>query len=286
MGRAYLAISIVTVLWAANFTIAQFATREFDPLFIAAVRVILTGLVFYPFLPRSERPVEKSDWKAILPLSLSGILTNHVCFALGISRTTPSHSAVMHALVPVWVGVVAFFVIRERPAGLALAGMALAVGGALVVILGRPKGLPRDTLVGDLITLVGIVGFSFYTVYGRRAVGQMGGFRAVTFAFLFAVPAMIPLLVIGALRTDWSALTWKGWAAIAYMWIFANMVAYRLHIFALSRLTAGEVAAFTDIQPAIGIGISVLAGRDTLSAPLVVGAAVALGGVILVQLRR
>src|SRR5262249_17009974 len=92
-------------------------------------------------------------------------------------------------------------------------------------------------------------------------------------------------LVYGASRMNWSQVTWKGWAALAYMLVFANMIAYLLHSYALSRLRAGQVAAFTNLQPAIAIGISVLAGYPWRPS-LFVRAALALAGVVMVQLRR
>ena len=51
-------------------------------------------------------------------------------------------------------------------------------------------------------------------------------------------------------------------------------------------LVAGQTAAFVDLQPAIGIGIAVLFHVDVVTPHLLAGAAVALAGVVLVQLRR
>jgi len=286
MARAYTAISIVTVLWATNFTVAKFATKEFDPLFIASFRVFVTSAIFYSCLPRAERKFDWSDFKSIVPLSLSGILGNHVFFASGIKYTTPSHSAVIHALLPVFVGVVAYVILKERLGPMAFVGMAMAVAGALLVVVKASQAEFRDTVVGDVLTAMGILSFSFYIVLGRRLVSRMGSFRAVTFAFVFAIPFMVPVLVIGLVRQHWELVTWKGIAALGYMLVFANIVAYILHLFALTRLTAGQVAAFVDLQPAIGISIAVMFNMDVLTPNLLIGAAVALAGVVLVQLRR
>lgn len=286
MGRAYVAISIVTVLWATNFTVAKFATREFDPFFIASFRVFVTSAIFYACLPRDQRKFDLADFKAIVPLSLTGILGNHVFFASGIKYTTPSHSAVIHALLPVFVGVVAFFILRERLGPAAFLGMALAVAGALIVVLRSSTAELRGTLFGDTLTAAGILAFSFYIVLGRRLVSRMGSFRAVTFAFVFALPFMVPILVAGLMRQDWALVTWRGMAALGYMLVFANIIAYILHLFALTRLTAGQVAAFVDLQPAIGITVAVAFNMDVLTPHLLIGAAVALAGVVLVQLRR
>jgi drug/metabolite transporter (DMT)-like permease len=286
MKRAYAAISLVTFLWAANFTAAKIGTARLDPFFIAGVRVLATAAVYVLLLPAEQRRLRPGDLRLILPLALTGISINHLCFAAGIQITTPSHSAIIHALIPVFVAVAAWFMIRERLSRLGVAGMLLAVAGALVVVLGASREELRKSIWGDVLTTVGITAFTVYTVFGRKAVETMGSLRAVTLAFLFAVPLMVPFLAWGAVRTDWCRVEPKHWAALAYMFIGANLVAYRCHIFALEHLKAGQVAAFTTLQPAIGISIAVLAGQDTLSSTLVAGSLLALGGVVLVQLRR
>src|SRR5947207_15270314 len=170
MLRAYVAISIVTVLWAANFTVAKIGTREFDPLFIASFRIFVTSAIFYSFLPKADKKFSWADFKAIVPLSLSGIVGNHVFFASGIKYTTPSHSAVIHALLPVFVGIVAYVVLKERLGPMALLGMGLAVVGALIVVMRASTAEIRGTLLGDVLTACGIAAFSIYIVLGRRLV--------------------------------------------------------------------------------------------------------------------
>jgi drug/metabolite transporter (DMT)-like permease len=286
MARAYIAISVVTLCWAGNFTAAKICTREISPYFIASVRILATAALFWPLLPRAERRIVRGDWMAILPLALTGIGANHICFAAGMRLTTPSHSAVIHALIPVFVSIVAWIVLREKLAPAGVLGMALAVAGALVVVTGVTRQEIAGTILGDVITTVGILAFSIYTVYGRRVLSSMGRMRAIALAFLFASPIMVPVLVVGVLDTNWAGVTWKGWTSLAYMFVAANLIAYTCHIYALSHLKAGQVAAFTTLQPPIGIGVAVLAGVDHVTTSLLIGAGLALGGVVLVQLRR
>ena len=285
MARAYVSISITTLLWAINFKVGKIGTAEIDPLFIASFRIIVTGLFFYSLLSPDERKFRRSDWKDVWPLALTGIALNHLCFAIGISRTLPSHSAVIHALIPGFVAITAWLVLKETLGPLQVIGIVIALAGTLTVVLGVPRHEFSGTFWGDLITIGGISAFSVYTVFGRRVMAAMGSRRTVTLAFLFAGPVMLPLLVWGTLRVDWTHVTWRGWAALAYMLVFANMVCYLLHSYALARLKAGQVAAFTNLQPAIAIGIAAAFGDPTRPS-LFIGAAVALAGVVLVQLRR
>lgn len=285
MGRAYVAIGITTLLWAINFKVGKIGTSEIDPLFIASFRIIVTGLFFYGLLSREDRKLRPTDWKDVWPLALTGIALNHICFASGIKLTLPSHSAVIHALIPGFVAIVAWIVLRETLTPIQMIGIVVALAGTLTVVLGVPRAEFSGTIWGDLITMGGISAFSVYTVFGRRVMAAMGSRRAVTLAFLFAGPVMVPLLVFGAMRVDWAHVTWRGWSALAYMLVFANMVCYLLHSYALARLKAGQVAAFTNLQPAIAIGISAASGDPTRPS-LFIGAAIALAGVVLVQLRR
>jgi drug/metabolite transporter (DMT)-like permease len=287
MGRAYIAIGITTFLWAGNFTAAKIGTSQLDPWFITAVRIVATALVYWLLLPAEQRRFTREEVRAVLPLALGGIALNHACFAAGIKITTPSHSAVIHALIPVFVGIAAWLILHERfgPAG--ILGMLLAVAGALVVVLGATRAENRGLWVGDALTTVGILAFSLYTVRGRLLLRTMDSVRAVTLCFVVAAPFMIPVLAWSACaRQDWSVVTWKGWTSLAYMFVCANLVCYRLHIYALRHLKAGQVAAFTTLQPAIGIGVAVAAGVDRLTPSLAVGAALALAGTVLVQLRK
>lgn len=286
MGRAYLAISVVTVLWAGNFSVAKIGMAQFDPFFIASLRVVLTGGLFFALLPREERRISLDDFKAALPLSLTGIVANHFCFAAGIQRTTPAHSAIIHTLIPVLVALAAVFVLKERLSRAGVAGILVAGAGVAIVVLGAPSRELAETLTGDLLTLAGITAFSIYTVAGRRLIGRMRAFRAVTLAFACAAPFVLPALAWGWTRQDWGRVDARGWLSFAYMIICANWICYALHIYALSHLTAAKTAAFVDLQPAIGITISVLLGQDTLTEALVAGSLIAVGGVVLVQLRR
>ncbi|HEX7899915.1 MAG TPA: DMT family transporter [Planctomycetota bacterium] len=286
MGRAYFAIGVTTVLWAGNFTAAKIGTSQLDPWFITAVRILATALVYWLLLPPDQRRFTREEIRAVLPIGVLGIAVNHACFAAGIKITTPSHSAVIHALIPVFVGVAAWLLLHERfgPAG--IFGMLLAVAGALVVVLGATRAEVRGLWVGDVLTTVGITAFSLYTVQGRKVLRTMDSVRAVTLSFVVAAPFMLPILAWSALgRQDWGAVTWKGWTALAYMFVCANLVCYRLHIYALRHLKAGQVAAFTTLQPAIGIGVAVAAGVDRLTTSVAIGAALALAGIVLVQLR-
>ncbi len=278
-------ISLVTLLWAGNFAAGKIATSELDPLLIASVRIVLAALFFPLWLPRGtlRELGSAATWRVLLPLALTGIFLNQFAFATGIQRTTPAHSALVHALIPVFVVLIARVLHAEKPTPVTLVGMALAIGGAVYLAVAQSGAERDDTLVGDLLTLLGAVSFSAYVVLGRRVTATSSPYRAVSLGFVMAVPFSLPFLGWSLAHQDWSRVSWHGLGALGYMIVAATFVCYAGHMYAVSRLGALRVSVFTNLQPILATLLDLaLFGRAPTLEFLAAGAVI-LAGVAIVQ---
>jgi len=293
LGLGLLAAGVITVLWSGNFVAGKFATGTngapgLDPLLIASIRIFSAAAFFPLLLGRSGRVVLKRPgiWKDILPLGLAGILANQFFFAAGIKLTTPGHSALVHALIPVFVLLIGWIFLRERTGPVRIAGVLLAIAGAAYVALAMPAEERDRTLVGDALTLAGAISFAAYIVIGRRVLDRMGSLPAVTAAFLVSVPFSVPFFLFAAFRQDWGAVPPAAWWALAYMIVAATFVCYTLHMYALSKIGPLRVAVFTNLQPILGTAIAQLFGEDRLTLPFFFAAIVVIAGVAMVQFTK
>src|SRR5689334_19019181 len=126
-----LAASGATLLWAGNFAAAKIAVAHLSPLLIASIRIIAAAGFFALLSPRRDpaAPVAGPMWRDLLFLAVSGIVVNQYCFAAGMKWTTPSHSALVHALIPVFVLGIGWLFLGDRAGPVKLCGVALALGG-------------------------------------------------------------------------------------------------------------------------------------------------------------
>lgn len=278
-------MSLVTLVWAGNFSAGKFGATELHPYFIAGTRIFLAAVFFVAFLPAGERRglLSARNLRLCLPLAVTGIATNQICFASGIRLTLPSHSAIIHCLIPVFVFVLGWLFLRERSGPLAWLGMLVAIGGALFVALSAPAEERRTTLVGDLITLAGALAFSAYVVIGRRIIPEVGAWKAVATGFLIAAPLTAPFFAWGVWQQDWTIVTHRGWAGLGYMIVGATFFCYSAHMWSLKHLDALQVSVFILLQPMLGTTIAALFGQERITMSLVVSGAVAILGVALVQ---
>ena len=270
-------------LWGLNYSFAKIAVQQIDPFAVALVRVLVSTPLLFIALSRTRLDISIADLKTALPLGLSGVLANQIFFITGIRHTTPSHSSLVVALLPIVVVLLANFMLGERLTPLKLAGMGIALAGVMVISLKDGLTFSRDTLTGDLLTFCGVCAFGYYTVAGKSIVPRMGALRATALSFLTGGILMVPLTLPALARQDWASLDARGWIALAYVVLIATFVCYLLYYAALSRLESGKVAAFMYLQPVVAGLTSYLLLGETLHGHFILGGAAVLTGVFLAE---
>jgi len=271
-------------LWGLNYSFAKMAVEEIDPFAVALVRVVVaTPLFFLALARKGEARFTAAELRTALPLGLSGVLANQVFFITGIRKTTPAHSSLVVALLPIAVLVLANFILGERLTPMKMAGMLVALSGIALISLRDGWSFSRETLAGDFLTFCGVCSFAYYTVAGKGVVPWMGVLRTTALSFLAGGAAMIPLAVHASLRQDWGGVSARGWIGLAYVVLVGTFLCYLLYTWALSRIESGKVAAFMYLQPVVaGITSYILLG-ETLHGHFVLGGLAVLAGVYLAE---
>ena len=282
---AYAAIGVTTLFWSVNYSFARMAVLEIDPFAVALVRVLVVTPLFFLALARSGGLVRPTlaELRIVLPLGLTGVLANQVFFITGIRRTTPAHSSLVVALLPVVVLILASFLLGERLTPLKVLGVLVAFGGVALISFRDGWSFSRETLVGDLLTLCGVCAFAYYTVAGKAVIPRLGVLRTTALVFLTGGGAMIPLVLPAALRQPWGTVTPRGWVALAYVVFIGTFLCYLLYYWALARIESGKVAAFTYLQPVLAAAASYLILGESIHGHFVVGGLAVLAGVYLAE---
>jgi drug/metabolite transporter (DMT)-like permease len=284
-ATAYAAIGFTTLFWGLNFTFAKVAVGEIEPFAVALARVLIATPLFFAALARSGGPLlpSRAELKAALPLGLTGVLANQVFFISGIRRTTPAHAALVVALLPIAVLILAGILLKERLTPLKVAGVLVALSGVALISLKDGWTFSRETLTGDLLTLCGVSAFAYYTVAGKKIIPALGVLRATSLSFLTGGVLMIPIVLPVALRQDWGAVSARGWLALGYVVFVATFVCYLLYYWALAGIESGKVAAFNYLQPVIAGFASYLILGEAIHGHFVLGGLAILLGVYVAE---
>ncbi len=284
-GLPLAVMSLITVIWAVNFPVAKFAVQEIPPVPLTMIRVAIATIAYASFLAGGKWRAlfTREALVAVVPLAALGIVANQLLFIAGLERTTPARSAIVVALIPACVALLAHRFLGERLNRWKWIGIAVAfVGVAIVEVPALRDAVGSKYLLGDGITLLAVFAFSSYTILAKRALSRLGPLVAMAGCYIVAMVLLLPLLPT-AIGHEWGQVTRKGWLAVGYMAVAATVFAYLGHCWALSRIESGRVAVFTCLQPILAGFVSWIFLHEALPAPLLAGGAVVLAGVALVQ---
>jgi drug/metabolite transporter (DMT)-like permease len=146
-----------------NPVAVKFAVLDVPPLPFVAIRFLMAGILLLPvaLLLGQGRSVGRRDLLAMAGVGLVGVGMNNVAFTFGVSMTTASDTALIHAAVPVWGILLGLALGLERPTIWGVVGVALTLLGVVVY-----DGLGGDdtSLLGNLLVVVATMCWGSYAV--------------------------------------------------------------------------------------------------------------------------
>ncbi len=278
-----------SVLSAGTYLAAKRALGELSPFELALARFSFAGLVYAALLLRWPRRVSRRDLLAMAVLGFIAIPLNQGLFLFGLSLTTPGHAALLYAMTPIFVFVLAILRGEERSSPWKTIGIAVAFAGAAVVLVARGQlsGQAGDSraLVGDLLVLLAVISWAIYAVWGKPYAERYGvvtttGITIVTGSLLY-----LPVGLLFSSAASFRALSPAGWGSVAYLVVLTSVVSYLLYYWALAREDASRVAIWSNTQPVLTALLAWAVYGDPLTPSFVAGGVLVIVGVAMTQQR-
>ena len=198
-----------------------------------------------------------------------------------IHFTSVANATVLTNLTPVVVTAAAWIFLKQRPAKLFVAAVALAVAGAWLMAIGRGAHAPgSDPPLGDALALTTAVWYAFYFLAISAARRSVGATRVMFWSSV----ASAPLLLVAALALGEQILpaTAVGWAAVIGLGVM-HVAGQGSIAWALGRLPAATASVVVLIQPVVAALLGWLLFAEALGPLQSLGGAIALFGVVLSQ---
>lgn len=283
------ALAFAMFIWGLNFVITKIALNDIGPFPLMLFRHALSTICFLSILYFRRIDVfalAKKHWKRILPLGFLGIVCNQLFFLWGINHTTPSHSALMFTIMPIFSSIFALFILKERITLYRWIGISMAFSGAIWLATDGKLDLNSSYLYGDLITMGAVIAFALFLVLAKPVLEEVGVIRTLGVAYLLSSPFILVICLVPAVEQDWSNVSMESWLSALYLVIFGTVIAYLCHQYALKRLPAALVAAFAYSQPILAAIFSVIILGDVLPASFYISAILIIGGLMIARKKQ
>ncbi len=276
---------------------------------LKALAVLVTGAAVIGFAPILVRladagPAAVGFWRVTLALPLLALMAQRTDGGVGkangfallaglafagdlgfwhyaLAFTSVANATVLTNLTPVVVTAVAWIFLKQRPANLFIGAVALAVAGAWLMAIGRGANAPgSNPPLGDALSLMTAGWYAAYFLAisaGRRS-------ASATRIMFWSGVVSAPLLLLAAivLGEDLTPRSPGGWMAVAGLAVM-HVTGQGAIAWALGRLPAATTSVVVLVQPVVAALLGWVLFSEALGPVQALGAAVALGGVVLAQ---
>ena len=286
-GRDYPALAaagITVLLWASAFVGIRSAGRTFSPgaLSLGRLSVAVVALAVIALVRGERLPSRAALRKVGAPLLVCGLLwfgAYNVALNAGERHVDAGTSAMLVALGPILIAILAGVLLREGfPRGL-FAGCAIAFAG--VVVIGVASSTHTATTTGVLLCLASAFAYAGGVVAQKVVLRELTPVQTVFFCALIGALVCTPFAA--QLGRQLGPLHAEGW--VAYLGVGPTALGFIFWGFALTRTSAGKLAATTYLVPPISVLLGWIWLNETPASLAYLGGALALAGVAVSRTR-
>ena len=283
---AYAALASSMIIWGFSF-LAIKDLMGFVPVFSLLFIRFTIAAVLLGVLAVTRRAIRlpRRDLLVLAGLSVLSPVGYFLFETYGVAFTQPSHVAVIIATIPIAVFLIALARRQEAITWRKAAGILIAYGGILLII-GFSHSESGASLFGDLLVLGAVACAAVRTSLIKDALRRVTPLQLTFYQFFFSLTVFAPL----ALATD--DFSWVGRlqaihvGEILFLAVLCSAVAFLAMHYALSKLSAIQVAVAANLVPVITLLAEVALFGSLLTWPKAVGTGLAILGVTLTQLRK
>lgn len=276
-AKTLLLALVAPFCWGTGLAMAKPAVTHFPPLFM--MLLVYSGIALIMLLTVRDRI--KTPWRSLLLISAFSVTIQgaFVFWGLrGVEATTAN--LVLQTQVPMAV-FLGWLVAGEELNLRKILGTIIALVGVAIVI-----GLPeqRPALLPVVLIILGGFFWAFGQVLARK-LSQDSGIMLLKANSLMGVPQLI--LATALFETgQWQSITSAGsieWATLAFVGFVGFYLAYIAWFSLLRRCRMDEAAPFVLLMTPIGLLTAVIVLGERMSGAQLLGAAVLLLGLAIVN---
>jgi drug/metabolite transporter (DMT)-like permease len=194
-------------------------------------------------------------------------------------------AAILNAAVPLFVILIAAVFLRdERITANRLAGLALGFIGVVILVGFDPAKLASGSLAGEIALIGSTISYACGAVYARRNIHGLRPMIPAIFQVGFAL-AMVTVLAFVFERPIDIVSQMKPEAIFAVVWlgILGSGLAYLVFFRILGRWGATRTSMVAYLLPVFGIALGALVLQEAIDARLLIGTALVIAGVAMVN---
>lgn len=249
----------------------------------AFYRVLFAGLALLP-LQLSQKKLSFPSWKDIRLIGLGGLafVGDLVLWNTAILLTSAAAATLLANNSPLWVGLGATLIFREKLSLKYWLGLLIALMGMTVIVSGNAiQELHFNT--GDLLAIAASFLYAAYMLITQKARVRVDTLTLNLFTMLTCVIILLPIILL--LGQPLSGFSTQGWLALVGLGLIPQFIGWLAINYAMGHLPAARVSVTLLGQSVVTALLGIFFLEEALSPADITGGIMVLIGIYLVNQR-
>lgn len=247
----YLRLGMMSIIWALGMVCGRILGELVEaPATLSAIRFTIAAIVMMVVRPWRGLP-DHFNWRnrvGLITISLASAAFSYFYF-LGVARVNAVGTALVIALNPVLVAVIASVVLHEHLGRWRWLGVVLSFLGGLVVVSGGDLTALLNLDEGSLYLLGCTFSWTVYSLVGKVVLTRL----SVLFAVWVGMVVGAVMLFVFAFFTEPMHIVLdmpaSGWVSLLFIGVFVSAVSYIWYYRGIAVLGASRAANFINLVP-------------------------------------
>jgi drug/metabolite transporter (DMT)-like permease len=285
----YLALVGLALIWGTSFLFIKVAVHDMSPTVLLLGRSVCGCLALAVIVRLMGRPLFGEGWRTRLVsfaiMAVTNAVVPWIAIAWGEERISSGLASILNSTTTVWTAVLIYWVMpTERPSVVNYAGVLLGFSGVVVLVLPElaTHGL-SGSFFGAMAVVVASLSYAINALYQRRKMRNVSVFEVslgqLVATVIFAIPIAAPSL--SQVHVAFASV-----AAVVALGAGGTGIAYLLYYYVMNSLGAVRASGVTLLVPVTAVFWGVVLLGEHLSLSTVIGMAVILAGIVLINLKR
>jgi drug/metabolite transporter (DMT)-like permease len=286
--RAYLDLAAAMTIVGSSVVVGKIIVTDF-PIFMALTIRFAIALPLLLFVSHRRVILALPSVRMLAQVflqALTGVFLFNVLLLAGLRFTTAAQSGLLGSTTPALITIMGWLLLGERITRHEWLGVALSVGGIVVVNTIGVEGaltMSASTLLGNGLVLGAFVCEALFTVFRRTSQG-IPPLLGATWVTGFGLLLCLPVGIVQIARFDLQSITAEQILVLLYYGVFVSALAYFLWFRGLENASTGAAGILSAMLPISAVGLSAIILGEALTLAHLLGLVLVLGAVAVMTL--
>jgi drug/metabolite transporter (DMT)-like permease len=281
-ARMLFSFFAVYVIWGTTFLAIRIAVEELPPLFAAAARFFIAGILLYAFMRfRGAAAPTPRQWRNLSIVALFLFVAEYAPLFWAEKFVPSGVVSVLAATIPIMTLIAEAAILREkhlRP-GAIIATLIGFSGVAILLLRGQDRTFG---LLPCVAVLAGSVGWTLGSVFNRSM--DLPKSRPVT----AGATMMLGGIGLFALSAGFGEMhpfphiSLRAAGALLYLIVLGSLVAFTAFVWLIGHMSASRVSSYAYVNPIIAVAIGYFWAGEPITPRILAGTALVLVSVFLI----